>query len=178
MASRFDIVEFEDFDEDMLRDTIIACVSKAKWSLAPPPPGAREGLDTARIAARRLARGRNSPNFSNARSARTFVDAAFQRANARLAGASADFSAVANSTTLEASDVLGAPFHESSSRALRALDAMTGLAPVKAAVRGFVHAITENRTAELRGEPTLDLSLHRLFVGNPGTVRLSKDRWS
>ena len=56
--------------------------------------------------------------------------------------------------------------------ALRELDARTGLAQIKAEVRQLVTTAQVNYERELEGEPPIEMSLNRLFVGNPGTGKL------
>lgn len=46
---------------------------------------------------------------------------------------------------------------------------MIGLDSVKDSVLGLLHMSFENYESELRGEPVIGISLHRMFLGNPGT---------
>ena len=169
LPSRFRApITFEDFTEAQLRATFIKRVRAKGWELA-PIPSARAGITTAVIAARRLAAGGGRKGFANARTVRSFVDAALRRANERIGAASPPLVTQRDLCTLTPADVLGEPIDPSTSPAIRELEGMLGLAAVKTAVRGFVQLVRDNAAAELLGEPTSDVPLHRLFLGNPGT---------
>jgi hypothetical protein len=46
---------------------------------------------------------------------------------------------------------------------------MIGLEDVKNAVLSLLQISKENYQSELRGEGVLEICLHRIFIGNPGT---------
>ena len=52
---------------------------------------------------------------------------------------------------------------------LQKLYGMIGLEDVKTAVRGLVQLAKHNKEAVKNGEAVFETSLHRLFLGNPGT---------
>ena len=61
------------------------------------------------------------------------------------------------------------PIDPESCAPLGELYAMTGLEDVKRTVRGLVQLAADNIVAEDEGQPEIELSLHRVFLGNPGT---------
>ena len=74
-----------------------------------------------------------------------------------------------HSITLTIADFLGTPLETAESPVVQELLAMEGLEDVKSSVRGLMQIVTDNYLSELRGERIIDISLHRLFLGNPGT---------
>jgi len=84
-------VLFADFNEVDFRRLVLSTVSSKRWKLdqgpTPDVSGRRPaptGVDTASIAARRLARGAGSKGFGNARACRILIEQAITRANDRL----------------------------------------------------------------------------------------------
>ena len=57
--------------------------------------------------------------------------------------------------------------------ALSELDAMTGLEAVKRAVRELVTTAASNYDKEIRGEQIDLMAMNYLFLGNPGTDKMS-----
>ncbi len=178
LRSRFPYsLTFADFSTEELRVIFLSIVRSKGWSLVEPPlvqdDGNGDGLliDTALVAARRLQRGASRKGFANARSTRVLAESAFRRASTRMA-AERDSGTIHKPyelAQLTRHDVLGAPMDPSSSPLVRSLLGMTGLDEVKAAVNALVRLTAFNYRAELVGEPVLEVSLHRLFLGNPGT---------
>jgi SpoVK/Ycf46/Vps4 family AAA+-type ATPase len=178
LPSRFPFtLHFEDFDAPQLRTIFSSRIRDNSWQLEPCEPGCR---DTAAIAAMRLARGANKRGFANARSVRVFVEAAFARANVRFSTALAAGTPLSSAAlqTLTRADVLGAPIDVEASPEIARLMRMTGLADVKKAVLAAVEMIAVNYRAELRGDQPIDISLNRLFLGNPGTGKVRVRRCS
>jgi SpoVK/Ycf46/Vps4 family AAA+-type ATPase len=165
LRSRFPIVvTFEDLGEAELRHVFLSQLREQGWRLESEP-----GVDVATVAARRLARASNRKGFANSRSVRAMLEQALRRANTRMLQTVAPPTDMLWSTTLTAVDVLGAPVDPERSRALAKLQSLTGLAQVKATVAGLVRLVDANYRSELKGEAVLEVPLHRLFLGNPGT---------
>ena len=168
LLSRFrEPLLFEDFDEAELRKLFEHYVREKRWHLA-PLAGARAGITISVVMARRLARGAGRKGFANARTVRQAVDAALRRANERIATTQPRPTG-RDLVTLLPQDVLGPSADPDASPAIKELNGRLGLANVKAAVRGLSELVRSNARAELCGDPVSDLSLHRLFLGNPGT---------
>lgn len=140
LASRFPFtIEFDDFEEAELRSIFLSVVQTSGWRLEAPRAVDGSGdlprVDVATIAARRLARGAGRKGFANARSVRVLFEQAQRRANDRLVrgGAAAEGDAL---TLLTLDDVLGPKMRPEDSKALRTLQEMPGLYPVKRGAPG------------------------------------------
>jgi len=178
LTSRFSrTIHFEDFGEQDLQGIFLDMTHKVGWKLEPPLVGeAREpgcqrgGIGVASIAAKRLARAAGRRGFGNARAARNLHELSIRRATSRIKEKIQNNERVVGDqlSTLTCIDVLGPPV-PTDSPLLQELYSMTGLSEVKRAVRSLVQMASDNYEAEKAGEPVIDISLHRLFLGNPGT---------
>ena len=155
--SRFRTIMFDDFNNDELRSILVGLIKKQTWAI--------EDKRVVDVAARRVARGRGIKGFANARSVRSTFEQAYSKALARLAGKQ-DF-------TFKTEDFMGpapTPEHRPDLRAaLAELEARTGQASIKREVQKLVNLAAVNYSRELNGQPLLDISLNRVFLGNPGT---------
>jgi len=125
-----------------------------------------------RVAMQRVGRRRGTMTFGNARD----VENAFDRVMTRhLQRVMRDRVAGSARYALTRDDLLGPPPDEAvrNSAALRQLDAMVGLRRVKRAVHEMVAQVRQNVEREEREEPILPITLHRCFLGNPGTGKTS-----
>jgi SpoVK/Ycf46/Vps4 family AAA+-type ATPase len=147
----------------------------------PPPPstGSRVLRETPfrcdprdlRIAIRRLGRRRGSQGFGNARAVRVTFENIRDRQAARVTeerrrGQDPDVFLLART------DLLGPDISEQSlqkSKAWRTLDNLEGLQPVKESVAQLLSLVLKNVVREQREEPLYEITLNRLFLGNPGT---------
>jgi DNA polymerase III delta prime subunit len=188
-------VTFDDFSEDELRSVFMGVVRGKGWKLerVPRPAGGGGGsagaaaapprVDLATIAARRLAKRAGRKGFGNARAVRVMVEQAISRANSRIMSARAAAPPRAPDAppappddalvTLTRADVLGAPVDARSSPAMQELARLPGLGAVKASLEGLIALVRSNFDLEMAGRPPLEVSLHRLFLGNPGTGKTS-----
>lgn len=183
LPSRFPFhIHFDDFNESELRSIFLDNVRSAGWFLEKVPVASsgdenatKRRIDVSLIAASRLARNSGRRGFANARSVRVLVETAQRRASERLMaerarqGSMMTIMPPEQLSTLTRRDILGQPLDPDSSPLLKKLFRMTGLGAVKQAVRSLVQLATDNFAREEAGLPPLDVSLHRLFLGNPGT---------
>ncbi|EJD38161.1 P-loop containing nucleoside triphosphate hydrolase protein [Auricularia subglabra TFB-10046 SS5] len=161
-------LKFEDYNDaellDMFKNIIIKKYS-GRMKL-------EEGLDGlyARIAVRRLGRGRGQPGFGNARAlqnlAKTITDRQATRlTKERRSGAQPD------DLLLTQEDLIGPEptraVEESS--AWKELQKQIGLGSVKASVRALLDMITLNYRRDLKEMEPSQVSLNRVFLGSPGT---------
>jgi hypothetical protein len=162
MSSRFQDVQFDDFDE-----TQLALI----WKLRCRETGWTCDESVAQVAARRVGRQRGSKGFGNARAVRSLFDASVGEAKLRY------LTSAKPKPTLIVTDVIGREPTRGNIPALDAalaeLDAMVGIPRVKAAVTALVDLARNNYEHELRGERTDPVVLNRLFLGNPGTGKTS-----
>ena len=70
---------------------------------------------------------------------------------------------------LKLEDTVGKRPNLENSPLLAELDSMVGLKLVKSAVNGLMQLQLQNYDREIRGERREEISLHRVFFGNPGT---------
>jgi hypothetical protein len=116
-----------------------------------------------------LAPQRSRPNFGNGGAVHNLLSTALIRANKRCALSGKPHVKVEGRITLEREDLLGTPIDPLASPALRKLKGMPGLIEVKAAIDQLVKLTSDNFKAMASDEAVHDVSLHRCFLGNPGT---------
>jgi hypothetical protein len=173
--SRFHDIVFADYTEAELRKIFVDFIREKEWEFAAEDPLLPE------VVARRIARGRNSKGFANARTVRTLAENSIKASTLRQGKG--------GKPVLKIVDCLGKrpdpQIIPELQEALDELQRMTGLEekrnedgsvekrsvglPVKKAVQNLVSTAQANYDRELRGEKPLDVALNRLFIGNPGT---------
>lgn len=151
-------------------------MNASKWRLEPFITKEGTSVDIALIVAKRLHRGANRNGFANARSVRIIFEqmqgSASKRQRKELAEADEsdeDLIHENHSTTLTLIDLIGDPIDPLESPLIKELMKMTGLKDVKDSVLAMAKMSALNYESELKGENVLDISLHRMFLGNPGT---------
>jgi len=122
------------------------------------------------LSIKRLGRGRDERGFGNARAVRLLFEKVRDRQAIRIAK---------NRTKNMATDIFHFSKHDllgpevtadslKKSMAWADLDNMEGLVPVKDSVKQLFNLVLRNAEREKRGEEPLDVSLNRLFLGEPG----------
>jgi SpoVK/Ycf46/Vps4 family AAA+-type ATPase len=123
-----------------------------------------------RVAIRRLARGRDRPGFGNARAVQNMCSRIAERQAKRIED-ERNAGLLADDMMLTKEDIIG-PDPSSiivESEAWIKLQKMIGLNKVKEAVQTLVDMVGENYNRELQEKEPLQMSLNRVFLGNPGT---------
>ena len=168
-SSRFPLeFAFEDYSEGQLRQ--IWCGMVKDRGMQPERKKAC-GVSISSAMAARIHEGAGTKGFGNARAVRNkleqVITAQSQRIGTRklrkLEVSEADYK------TLTALDALGPRPNFSHCQPMRAMEAMVGLGSVKAEFQKLVSLSQQNIDREMRGDKPEQLSLHRVFYGNPGT---------
>ena len=155
---------FEDYNYKELHAILCGMVKEKGFRADAPKP--------LRIAARRLAAGSGRPGFGNGRAVREYFESAKRRQCDRLAAARSDGALLGDAVNvLTASDLLGPCQMPESLPAVAELEAMVGLDAVKKQVRDLLALMIENLVREANEEEPLEITLNRMFVGNPGAAR-------
>ena len=174
--SRFPIqVVFEDFSEKELRTIFIDLAKKSNWQLEHFITPEGSSVDVAEIASRRLHRAAGKVGFANARAVRVLFEKMQMAASIRQNKESIEYQFNSeslppnHSTTMTLIDLIGTPPDFSNSPLTKKLMSMTGLDDVKKSIKALMMMTDLNYKSELKGEKLLDVTLHRMFLGNPGT---------
>ena len=128
-----------------------------------------------RIPARRVGRGRGRPGFGNARA----LEVAFSKITERQADRLKRERRQGNMPDdfwLAKGDLIGPePSLDTinQSDAWKRIQALTGLQAVKDSLQVMVHRIVTNYQRELAEKAPIEVSLNRVFLGNPGTGKTS-----
>jgi SpoVK/Ycf46/Vps4 family AAA+-type ATPase len=126
-----------------------------------------------------LAKQRAKPNFGNVGAVNNLLDHAKEQLVRRQDKSKLEgryvikvedlFLKPADDAALQGLELLRWPIDVSSSPLVQELLDMIGLEDVKQSVLALLKISNDNYQSELCGEGTLDISLHRMFIGNPGT---------
>ncbi|KXS21803.1 P-loop containing nucleoside triphosphate hydrolase protein [Gonapodya prolifera JEL478] len=154
LKSRFQQVQFEDYDEKELCAIFHKMVSDRGWE-CPEEAGI--------ITAKRLAKQRSSKGFGNARAVRQVVERACQRAMSK--GISDE------NLVLTLEDVIGENplYNPKVAQVRQKFDSKIGWDSIKKSVQDLVELCGKNYQLELDGKPPYPVFLNRMFLGNPGT---------
>lgn len=137
----------------------------------PAKPFVVEDPKWSRVAMKRIGRLRNTVGFGNARAVKNVFDAAVNRHTQRIADMESKHHAK-HVRILTRDDILGPKPSKAmlqSCKALLKLEAMEGLREVKQTVKQLLDMVIENSNREDEEKNLLDLSLNKVFLGNPGT---------
>jgi hypothetical protein len=156
-------MEFQDYSDRELQHIFVHYIN-AKYKGTMQLEGGMKGL-YARIAARRIGRGRGRDGFGNARDVQNKIS----QITERKAGT------VPSDNLWTKEDIIG----PEPSTVLRGnpawlrLQKLIGLASVKQAVQALLDALQFNYQRELEEKPLVQYSLNRCFIGSPGTGKTS-----
>lgn len=160
------LINFADFTDAQLWNILRSNITKRYGGKVKIEKGL-DGLYM-RIAIRRLAQGRGSRSFGNARAVQNLLDRIEQRQAQRLKREmrmSPDFQ------ILTKEDLIGPDPSKAAKQcpAWDRLQELIGLQQVKANVERMIGMINANYKRELKEQKPFKFSLNNLFVGDPGT---------
>ncbi|KAL2214304.1 ATPase protein [Sarocladium strictum] len=175
--SRFPLtMKFDDYDDEELLD-IFALQINNRFKGRMQVENGSHGL-YARVAMRRLGRGRGKQGFGNARAVENTLSMIYRNQARRIkaerhkAKKKADPS-VPEPDVLQLTkvDIIGPRPSQAllQSKAWTALQELIGLDSVKESVQVLVDTLEANYDRELLEQPIIEYSLNRVFLGNPGT---------
>ncbi|KAI0339375.1 ATPases of the AAA+ class [Trametopsis cervina] len=161
-------LRFDDFSDDELRLMLERLILE-KYAEKMKIEGGMRGLYM-RIAVRRLGRGRGRDGFGNTKDLHNLLSVISARQAARLTQQRSkgkkpdDFLFVKE-------DLIGPDPSRAllESKAWIELNALTGLGAVKVSIRNLFNMIIVNYQRELNEKKPIQMSLNRVFLGNPGT---------
>lgn len=157
---------FDDFNEQQLCRIFLSEVKARKFVLQSQQAC---GTHIALAASRQIGRGIGQKGFGNARTVRFYVDSAVNRQLKRIIAEGSQANR-ASKNMLTKDDVLGSRPDFSACPAFQELQAMTGLASVKEAIRSLIDFQLNNFDREMRGEKREPIKLFKVFLGNPGRL--------
>lgn len=161
----FNFPDFSDTELCSVLTSIIADKSDGKYALS--------DIKFARISAQRLGRLRGTKGFGNARAVRNMVETVFERQSSRILSSRRNgFAPSLYEVTRE--DMLGPiEIDRESNDSLCKLRSMLGLTEVKESVDQLLQMMATNAEREENELPLQEVSLNRIFMGNPGTGKTS-----
>ncbi len=165
-------LQFADYEDDELLAIMNYNIGKRYEGRMVLEDGS-QGL-FARIAARRIGRGRGKEGFGNAREVENVVSIIASRQAKRLRKerkASKKGDTMPDDMAFTREDIIGLEPSSAltSNKAWTKLQKLTGLQLVKDSVKALVDSLVFNYQRELAEEPLVEFSLNKVFFGNPGT---------
>ena len=161
-------LQFADYSDRELLHMFSRRIRK-KYKCNMKVEGGIQGL-YARIAVRRLGRGRGREGFGNARALENMIARIAERQAHRLQR-ERSVGAQPDDFLLVKEDLMGPEPSRAitESAAWKELQSLTGLKAVKESLQGLLDRISVNYQRELEEKATIEVSLNRVFLGSPGT---------
>jgi energy-coupling factor transporter ATP-binding protein EcfA2 len=123
-----------------------------------------------RIATRRLGRKRGSTGFGNAGDVKNLAARIHERQAVRIQGERKQ-GGLSDDFFITKEDLIGPEPSKAilTSKAWNKLNSMIGIPRVKQSIKALVDTLTDNYHRELAEKQPIQVSLNRVFLGNPGT---------
>lgn len=161
-------LQFEDYKDPELRLMLERLIVK-RYTGQMKVEGGLQGLYM-RIAVRRLGRGRGRDGFGNARALHNMLSTITERQAARVRKLRSQ-GRTPDDFVLLKEDLIGPDPSQAvlDSVAWRKLQSLIGLGAVKKSVQNLFDIIIDNYRRELKEKEPIQMSLNKVFLGNPGT---------
>ncbi|KAI0085776.1 P-loop containing nucleoside triphosphate hydrolase protein [Irpex rosettiformis] len=161
-------LQFEDYTDSELHLMLERLIAK-KYAGQMKVEGGMQGLYM-RIAIRRLGRGRGRDGFGNARALHNMLSTITERQAARIRKQRRSGKAPDDFVLLK-EDLIGPDPSKAvlDSEAWKTLQSLIGLGAVKNSVQNLFDIILDNYRRELKEKKPIQMSLNKVFLGNPGT---------
>lgn len=161
-------LQFEDYKDSELRLMLERLIIK-RYAGQMKIEGGMQGLYM-RIAVRRLGRGRGRDGFGNARALHNMLSTITERQAARIRKQRSQGQKPDDFVLLK-EDLIGPDPSKAvlESQAWEELQSLIGLGTVKKSVQNLFDIIIANYLRELKEKEPIQMSLNKVFLGNPGT---------
>jgi replication-associated recombination protein RarA len=161
-------LQFDDYTDPELRLMLERLIVK-RYADKMKVEGGMHGLYM-RIAVRRLGRGRGRDGFGNARALHNLLSVITDRQAARIRTQRSQ-GKMPDDFILLKEDLIGPDPSEAvlNSESWNKLQRLIGLGAVKKSVQNLFDIILANYRRELKEKEPIQMSLNRIFLGNPGT---------
>ncbi|KAL8800714.1 MAG: hypothetical protein Q9182_004986 [Xanthomendoza sp. 2 TL-2023] len=166
-------LRFDDYEDSELLWFLQEQIRK-KWEGQMRIDCGKDGLYM-RIAVRRVGRGRGRPGFGNARALEITFSKITERQADRLKRERRQ-GLMPDDFWLSKEDLIGPEpslTAISESTTWQKLQRLTGLQAVKDSLHSMLHRVVTNYQRELKEKEPIEVSLNRVFLGNPGTGKTS-----